>query len=144
MTERKLHELAAFGPIFRDPTTTFGRWHPSQGKGTEDDPTTFPYFEFSETATRFMRMLQEAGWIQNFNWIAWAHGTEGQKLVREPGAIAGASPDQLAKLLTAFSRQERFCDGALADAYERGTLRAIVERAEALARGPRQNGESRL
>ena len=66
MTEKdkeKLEQLAAFGPIIRDPKTVFGKWHPMTGKGTSSEPYTMPWFEYSDVATRFSKMLYDAGWV---------------------------------------------------------------------------------
>lgn len=51
-------------------------------------------------------------------------------------AIAVADDDQLAKLLTALVRAERFSEGTLAKAFDRGLLLAAAELAERLLRQP--------
>jgi hypothetical protein len=51
-----------------------------------------------------------------------------------PEALASATPDQLAKLITVVVRQERFYEGSLAGAFEDGLVLAIVRRAGVLAR----------
>jgi hypothetical protein len=131
----RLKRIAAFGPIFRDPTTVFGAWHEITGKGTTRDPYTFPSFGYSDVASRFQKMLYNAGLIQDFNWSEWKDGPEGQNLFGHWGAIAAADCDQLAKLLTTLVRQDRFAEGLLAQAYEDKILLAIVERAESLVAG---------
>ena len=54
---------------------------------------------------------------------------EAQRLIRDPGEIAHASRDDLVYLMTAIIRGERFSDGEIAGAYERGTLLALARRA---------------
>lgn len=44
----------------------------------------------------------------------------------------GGCASPTAYLLTTIIRSERFSEGSIADAYERGTLLAIAERAKAL------------
>ena len=48
-------------------------------------------------------------------------------------ALASATPDQLAKLIAVVVRQERFCEGTLAAAFEEGLVLGIVRRAGVLA-----------
>jgi hypothetical protein len=127
-----LKRLAAYGPVFRHPTTVFGARLEMIGKGKMRDPYTFPSFEYSDVANRFQKMLYDAGWIQDFDWPEWKDGPEGKKLFGHGQAIATADCDQLAKLLTTLVRQDRFVEGLLAKAYEDKILLAIVERAESL------------
>ena len=56
----------------------------------------------------------------------------GRRLTTTPTAIAEATSRQLQKLLTALIRGDRFCDGALAQAYDQGVLTAAVQRARDL------------
>jgi len=129
----RLKRLAAFVPAFRDPRTSFGKWHPVTGKGTLEEPLTSPWFELSEVADRFCKMLYDTGWIlEGFDWTEWIHTPDAQKLLRHREAIAVADCDQLAKLLTALVRQDRFSEGTLERSYADKILVAIVERAESL------------
>ena len=129
----RLERLAAFAPNFRDPGAVFGNHPPDTGTGTRDDPIRLNSFELSEFGTRFFSMVYDAGWIiRGFDWPAWIRTEEG-RLATDRAALGTATCDQLAKLLTAVVRQDRFYDGALEDAFESGLLRAIAERAEVLA-----------
>ncbi len=56
-----------------------------------------------------------------------------RRLIRNPAAIAGASGEDLGRILTTLVRGDRFSEGTLANAYETGVLRAIVRRASVLA-----------
>jgi hypothetical protein len=67
--------------------------------------------------------------------MAWAGTPEAQHLISDPTAIAEATQDDLIYLLTTILRGERFSDGEIAGAYERGTLLAIARRAQALLDG---------
>jgi uncharacterized protein DUF6508 len=128
----RLERLAAFGVEFRDPTTMFGTWHDVPDNATAWAPHTFPWFDYSEVADRFQKMLYDSGWIQDFDWARWKDGDEGRTLLAHRDAIATADCGQLAKVLTTLVRQDRFVDGALAEAYENKILLAVVERAEVL------------
>ncbi len=55
-------------------------------------------------------------------------------LLEDPAAVASASAEDLGRMLTALVRSERFGDGTLEAAFERGILTAIARRAAELAR----------
>ena len=81
-------------------------------------------------------MAYQTGWIlEDFDWATWAQSTEGQLIANDRAVLANAYPEQLAKLLTALVRQNRFVEGALSDAYETGLLLAIAKRAQTLCVG---------
>jgi hypothetical protein len=50
----------------------------------------------------------------------------------DPEATAAATPDQLARLLTAIVRSDRFVEGSIAGAFDSGLLARIARRAAAL------------
>jgi hypothetical protein len=56
-------------------------------------------------------------------------------LMADAATIASASHDDLIYLVTTILRGERFSDGEITSAYERGTLLAIAQRAQALLDG---------
>jgi Family of unknown function (DUF6508) len=106
-----------------------------------NDPRTgeliMPSYSFSSEADEFIRTCYDCGWIRtDFDWITWINTPEAIKLRNSPDAVEQATPDQIAKLLTALVRQERFSDGTLASAFNSGLLRAILRRAAALADQP--------
>jgi hypothetical protein len=70
--------------------------------------------------------------VRPVDWMRWAGTPEAQRLISDPTTVAGASHDDLIYLLTTIIRGERFSDGEIAGAYERGTLLAIAQRAQAL------------
>jgi hypothetical protein len=57
---------------------------------------------------------------------------EAKRLRDEPAALAAATADQLASLLTVLIRHDRFVEGELAGAYRSGLLTGILRRAAAL------------
>jgi hypothetical protein len=125
----RLERLASFLPAFES-GFVFGTWR--GGTAGADDVIQMPWFDFSEPAREFLRAIGEAGWIRPFDWPTWAATPEGAALVRDPQAIAGASPSDLERALTALVRGDRFHEGTLAAAYHSGVLEAIVRRAGAL------------
>jgi hypothetical protein len=124
----RLEALAGFVPKFRDEKASFGVWQSMTGDGTLEEPLTLPWFSLSELGTDFLNAVYQAGWIlKEFDWAKWAHGPEGQKLATDRKALSEADEGQLAKLLTALVRQDRFVEGALTGAFESGLLLAIAE-----------------
>src|SRR5580704_5027229 len=132
--QKRLGLLAEFGPIFRNPKTVFGKWHPMSGEGTASEPATLPWFELSEAGHNFCEMATRSGWILgNFDWPKWADSVEGRYLLGGLDPVLTADCEQLAKLLTALVRSDRFNKGALASAFDSGLLLSIAERAEMLS-----------
>ena len=71
-----------------------------------------------------------------FAWPDWAGTPEAIALrTGTATALARATPDQLAKLLTMLIREDRFNEGALAESFETGLVAAIVRRAGATLAG---------
>ena len=91
------------------------------------------YHALSPEAERFLSIAYEYEWVTPFDWSAWARTPEGRRLRKGGDAIASATPEDLACLLTALIRAERFGDGVLAHAFESGLLTAVARRAAALA-----------
>ena len=95
-----------------------------------------PWFEQSDELARFVSDVAAAGFVRPMDWMAWAGTAEGRRLIGDPAAIAEAGPEDLVRLLTTIIRGERFSDGQVAGAYERGTLLALARRAQALLAPP--------
>jgi hypothetical protein len=126
--QERLHALAAFLPRLEQPDFEFGKW---VNPATEEPGViVMGYYDFSETAEAFVKMAYDAGWVlSDFDWSAWAQTAEAAGFRDSPDALAQATAEQLARLLTVVIRQDRFCDGAIASAYESGLLTGIVRRA---------------
>jgi hypothetical protein len=87
----------------------------------------------SPEAKAFNKMIYQEGWIlDGFDWPEWAQTDEFKDLFSNPEALAKASAHQLAKLLTALARKERFCEGTIASACADGLLVGITHRAGVL------------
>lgn len=129
-----LTRLGRWEAVFDQPDFEFGRWEPSRQR--TDGPWSMPYFVFSEAADQFLREVAGLGLIRpEYDWLSWQRTPDGQRLLRDPAAVAEATAEQLPRLLTVLVRADRFGEGTLADAHERGLLRAIVRRAATLAGG---------
>jgi hypothetical protein len=109
----------------------FGEWR--GGNADERGVIQMPWFDFSTAARAFVADLGRCGWVTPFDWPAWAATERGRRLVTDPAAIAGASVEDLGRILTTLVRGDRFSEGTLVNAYETGVLTAIVRRASVLA-----------
>jgi len=119
-------------PVLEAPDFEAGRWHDSEHR--PDGAWTMPWYELSPAAEEVLRAVGESGlMLTGFDWPTWAKTPEAKALHGDRAALAQATPDQLAKLLTALIREDRFNEGALGDSFESGIMRAIARRAKVLA-----------
>ena len=126
----QIRALAAFWPVFANPQFVYEvRDEVKEKKGM----ITMPSSSLSPEAKAFNKMIYQEGWIlDGFEWPEWAQTDEFKDLFSKPEALAKASAHQLAKLLTALTRKERFCEGTMASACSDGLLARIAQRAGAL------------
>jgi hypothetical protein len=125
----RLHRLAKHLPMLESPDFSFGSWVPSWER--DDGVIVLGWYEPSPGAAAFLADV--GGWVTPFDWPAWASGSEGQRLLGHPSAVASATAEELGKLLTTYVRSERFGDGSLEAAFESGMFTAIARRASVLA-----------
>lgn len=126
----RLRELAAILPLLEAPGAEFGSWElppPRDGVGS------LGYYVLGPVGEAFRSAVARGGWIvAPFDWPAWLATPEGRTFRDDPAAVASASIDDLAHLLTAIIRSDRFSEGSLEGAYASGHLVAIARRAQAL------------
>ena len=78
----------------------------------------------------FVRLAYADKWIlTGFDWGSWS---EGREIAGDPERIGQCDMETVRKLITAIVRNDRFCEGALASAWRGGTIKAILERIQAL------------
>jgi hypothetical protein len=127
----RLRALADLVPLLEAPDADFGHWErppPRDGVGS------LGWFEFGPAAEAWRDAVGRGGWvIAGFDWRAWLETDEGRTLKERPEAVAAATPDQLAKLLTAIVRSDRFVEGSIEGAFRSGLLVRIARRAAALS-----------
>lgn len=129
--QERLKGLAAFVPMFEDPDFSFGHW--SEVKEVSPGAMELPYYYFSGGALEFFKSARKLGWIlKGFDWPTWKETSEAEQLRDNPEVLSRATPEQLAHLLTTIIRQERFCEGATAVAFEMGLISGICRRATQL------------
>jgi hypothetical protein len=120
---------AAFFPVLTAPAFQAGEW---TGAEHHDDIIVMGSFELGPAAERFVQTAYDSGWVMDFDWPEWNRTEEAQALYHDPDALAQASVTQLAKLLTARIRIDRFCDSALAADFRSGLMARVAARAAAL------------
>ena len=130
LSKEQIRALADFWPVFANPKFVYE----TQDKVTEKKGViTMPSSSLSPEAKAFNKMIYQEGWIlDGFDWPEWAQTDEFKDLFSKPEALAQACAHQLAKLLTALARKERFCEGTMASACADGLLAGITQRAAML------------
>ena len=129
ISNASLRVLAGYAQTFA-PHGPIGRWQ--GGDADAAGVIQMPWYEYEPRVDRFVQDMYAAKLVRPVDWMRWAGTPEGQQLISDPSAIANASHDDVIYLLTTVIRGERFSDGEIAGAYERGTLLAIAKRAQAL------------
>jgi hypothetical protein len=132
ISRKSLQILANYAETF-EPHGPIGRWQ--GGEANAAGVIQMPWYEYQPEVDRFVEDMYAAKLVRPVDWMRWAGTPEAQQLISDPAAISGASHDDLINLLTTILRGERFSDGEIASAYERGTLLAIAQRAQALLDG---------
>ena len=130
MSRASLSALAAHFDRLADPS--FDPGHVVEPKRRPDGVLVIGYAVLSEASNAFLGDAIAAGWIQPFDWVVWQTTPEGRMLLFDHSAIAGATAEQLSKVLTAHFRKDRFADGTLLEAFESGFMQAIAGRAVVL------------
>ena len=131
LTPAQLRCLAAWLPVLEAPGFSPGRWQ--GGEADERGAIQMPWFEYDARIAGWPGGCDGDGLIlMGFDWMAWLATPDGQALAADPAAIAHASVADLARLVTAIVRGDRFTEGNLAAAIEGGFVTAICRRAAAL------------
>jgi hypothetical protein len=131
MPERvRLRRLGAWADRFADPAFSLGHWV----EPVETAPGHFNvgYYAMSDEALVFYEEMYALGWVRPFDWMAWTNTAAGARLPHDPSAIAEAGAEDLWKVMTTIVRADRFSEGELGSAYDRGILLALAQRARAL------------
>ena len=127
-SKEQLQALADFWPVFAN--SKFVYETEDEHEKRADGVLVMPSSTLSSKAYAFHMMVYREGWIlKEFDWLEWARTDEFNNLFSKKGAVAKASVQQLAQLLTTLVRKERFCSGTMACAYSDGLLTGITQRA---------------
>ncbi|MEA2546862.1 MAG: hypothetical protein QOI09_2135 [Chloroflexota bacterium] len=129
LTDR-LGALAQVLPILEASDADFGHWELPPPR---DGVHSLGWFEFGPTAEAWRAAVARGDWIVvGFDWRTWLGTPEGGALHDEPDAIASATPEQIAWLVTAIVRSDRFVEGSIEGAFDSGLLARISRRAAVL------------
>jgi hypothetical protein len=132
MSPDALAALAAFRPALEEPERSLGAW--MIGGEIEPGVRALSHVAFDPVVSGFLDAAYAHGWVlTDFDWGAWSRTPEALALATDEVALARATTDDLARLLTLCVRRDRFCEGALLSDIEAGLILHIVRRAEALA-----------
>ena len=131
LTQAQLRCLADWLPILEAPDFSPGRWR--GGDADAKGVITMPWFDYDDRIADWPGACGRGSLVvAGFDWMTWLGTPEGVALSTDPAAIASASSADLARLATAIRRGDRFTEGNLAAAIERGFVTAISRRAAAL------------
>ncbi|MHA0034652.1 DUF6508 domain-containing protein [Deinococcus sp. PESE-13] len=129
-SRQAFEDVASFLPIFGANGFDFGTWVLRQGS--------FPFVTYHPEVGRFVRTLERHGWVYespDFLWGPWLRTPEAAGLLSGE-TLPSATPEQLARLLTVFARQERIVDGSRLEMYQSGVLLAALRRVQSWLEWP--------
>lgn len=122
-----LRALAAYLSELESPGYAAGTWR--GGERAPDGVIQMPWFDYSDRGLELLGAIGKAGMVvAGFDWMRWLDSPEGVALRDHPGAIERASEADLAHLLTAIVRGDRFSEGNVAGAIESGVMARILRR----------------
>lgn len=124
--KERLEAIAAFAPVFDAPDFSPGEL--VRAKQIAENTWEAGWFRNSEEISQFISVCYQYGWVCDFDWVEWSNTKECKAFLDRPELIEKANALQLAKLLTTVMRREHFADGSVAEAFEQGVIRWIVER----------------
>ena len=129
----RLHAISQYRAAFEGRAAPVGEWMQPDAPPGRISPA---WFALSEKAEQFVADCYAHGWVlAGFDWATWAQTARAQALRDHPAVLACATEHELAQLLTVVIRQDRFCEGALAAAFESGLILGILRRAQQLGSG---------
>ena len=87
-----------------------------------------PYLDPAEIVSEFMRVVYEMPIIISFDWGSW---DEGRNIASDMNFdFDTIDIPTKCKLITAIVRNDRFCEGALVNAFEKGLMLKILKSIE--------------
>ena len=129
-SRQAFEDVASFLPSFGANGFDFGTWVLRQGS--------FPFVTYHPEVGRFVRTLERHGWVYEspeFLWGPWLRTPEAAGLLSGE-TLPTATPEQLARLLTVFARQERIVDGSRLEMFQSGVLLAALRRVQSWLERP--------
>lgn len=101
-----------------------GSWVPP--RPLENGSTHVGYVNYGTLVQEFLKFMYAKNLVVQFDWPGW----RGKEAVAngEFRAVRSATPDDALKYLTVMIRADRFSEGALLDAFERGIVSGALHR----------------
>ena len=131
-TREALIALAAWSKRFEAADFRVGDWE--GGAADADGVIQMPFMTWSADVERFVDEVDRNGLVRPFDWMAWADTPLGHELITNADVITTASAADLVRVLTTIIRAERFGEGHIEAAFERGIVQACALRARELTR----------
>lgn len=129
--KQEITALIQFLPrLYREGFSPVKRWG---GGEKENGVITMPYPEYTPEVVEFMAAASRKCWCDYQYDMEYA-----SQAVESPHMIESASLGKLKTLLTYCVRGERFCDGHMGSMIEKGVIKCILTRLQAI------NNESSL
>jgi hypothetical protein len=123
--------VVKFLPAFEQPGFQAGEWIAS--REIQHGVLSAPYTALSDTCDAFVQAAYDSGLVlTGFDAPRWAQSAEAEKLKRDESELARATAGQLARLLIACIRQDRFVEGSLMSDFQSGLILRILQRAAAI------------
>ena len=122
MTAEDWKPLLDLIPVIEE-TETFTE--PRAASYTDDNILSYRPPKEAPVIYTFLEVVYQIPIIIDFHWSAW---DEGRELADNPDTdYDSIDIPTKCKLITAFVRNDRFCDGALASRFEDGTILRILK-----------------
>lgn len=130
-TRRALAAVCAFALRFDESGFVAGKW--ISPEPLEDGVTPFPYWSASEDVAQWEAALYEHHIVWSFDWTEPDWTRQMRHYHADPNLLGRAPVLTVRKVLTTLVRADRFCEGTLARAFERGVPQAAMQRLGAIA-----------
>ena len=124
----RFERLLAFLPVFEYPGAAPGEWGGGERTGKV---MSMPRLDYEREARKLVAVLDEDGWILDYDWPAWQ--PKASYYYRHPEKLADAPLPMLRRLLTVHARKDRLCEGHLAAMIGGGHMLEILRRVATVA-----------
>ena len=95
------------------------------GEQVSENSISMPYWVLNEVVDEFLSIAYKIPIVVTFDWPEWE---EGRKIISDPDFdFDTTSVPAKCKLMTAIIRNDRFCEGALIQAFESGLMLRILK-----------------
>lgn len=136
LSREDIDAILTFLPVFDQPGREFGDWHSYRDERT-GQALPMAYCFMADDVQAFMEALYEHHWMYPFDWMNRLWQRRMFAMRDDPARMARARLETMRKMLITYVRADRFCDGALVEAFEQGYIQAILRRVKEIAAGPR-------